>query len=255
MPETPADVLSLAGRVAVVTGAGRGIGAATACLLARAGAQLALVDCDAAGVTQTAERIALDGGEALAFTNDVTDAFAVERTLDRVAEEWGRLDVLVNNAGTLREALLEELTDEDFQETLDVNLRAAMVCARAAVPHMLRQGRGRILSAASATTRLGFQGLTAYAAAKAGIVGMTRTWARELGPRGITANAVAPGLIEGDTPHAAPSPELQAALARLPARRLGKPEEVAAVYLFLASDLASFINGAVVGVDGGLLLY
>jgi 3-oxoacyl-[acyl-carrier protein] reductase len=253
MPDS--DVLSLTGRVAVVTGAGRGIGAATARLLAQAGAHVALVDRDAAGVTQTAEQIAVAGGEALPFTNDVTDAFAVERTFDRVAEEWGRLDVLVNNAGTLREAPLEDLTDDDFRDTLDVNLRAAMVCARAAVPHMLRQGRGRILSAASGSTRLGSQGLTAYAAAKAGIVGMTRTWARELGPRGITANAVAPGLIEGETVRTVASEELELTLARIPARRLGRPEEVAAVYLFLASDLAAFINGAVVGVDGGLLLY
>jgi 3-oxoacyl-[acyl-carrier protein] reductase len=253
MPDS--DVLSLTGRVAVVTGAGRGIGAATARLLAQAGAHVALVDRDAAGVTQTAEQIGVAGGEALPFTNDVTDAFAVERTFDRVAEEWGRLDVLVNNAGTLREAPLEDLTDDDFRDTLDVNLRAAMVCARAAVPHMLRQGRGRILSAASGSTRLGSQGLTAYAAAKAGIVGMTRTWARELGPRGITANAVAPGLIEGETVRTVASEELELTLARIPARRLGRPEEVAAVYLFLASDLAAFINGAVVGVDGGLLLY
>ncbi|HEY7923843.1 MAG TPA: SDR family NAD(P)-dependent oxidoreductase [Vicinamibacteria bacterium] len=253
MPDS--DVLSLTGRVAVVTGAGRGIGAATARLLAQAGAHVALVDRDAAGVTQTAEQIGVAGGEALPFTNDVTDAFAVERTFDRVAEEWGRLDVLVNNAGTLREAPLEDLTDDDFRDTLDVNLRAAMVCARAALPHMLRQGRGRILSAASGSTRLGLQGLTAYAAAKAGIVGMTRTWARELGPRGITANAVAPGLIEGETVRTVASEELERTLARIPARRLGRPEEVAAVYLFLSSDLAAFINGAVVGVDGGLLLY
>jgi 3-oxoacyl-[acyl-carrier protein] reductase len=255
MPPEAQDVLSLEGRVAVVTGAGRGIGAATACLLARAGAQVALVDRDAAGVTQTAEQIGLAGGEALPFTTDVTDAFAVERTLDRVADDWGRLDILVNNAGALHEAPLEELTDEDFQETLDVNLRGAMVCARAALPHMLRRGRGRILSAASVSTRLGSQGLTAYAAAKAGVVGITRTWARELGPRGITANAVAPGLIESETLRTVPPGELETTLARIPARRRGRPEEVAAVYLFLASDLASFINGAVVGVDGGVLLY
>ena len=198
MPEIP-NVLSLEGRVAVVTGAGRGIGAATAQMLARAGAQVALLDRDGAGVTHTAERIGLDGGEALPFTNDVTDAFAVERTFVRVVEEWGRLDVLVNNAGILKEAPLEELTDEDFQETLDVNLRGAMVCARAAAPHMIRQGRGRLLSAASGSTRLGVAGLTAYAAAKAGVIGMTRTWARELGPRGITANVVAPGLIQTET--------------------------------------------------------
>jgi 3-oxoacyl-[acyl-carrier protein] reductase len=254
MPEIP-NVLSLEGRVAVVTGAGRGIGAATARMLARAGAHVVLLDRDAAGVTHTAELIALEGGEALPFTNDITDAFAIERTFDGVVEEWGRLDVLVNNAGVLKEAPIEDLADEDFQETLDVNLRGAMVCARAAAPHMIARGRGRILSAASSSTSLGSQGLTAYAAAKAGIIGMTRTWARELGPKGITANVVAPGLIDCETVRTVPPEELDATLARIPARRLGTPEEVAAVYLFLASDLASFINGAVVGVDGGLLLY
>jgi len=254
MAEIP-DVLSLAGRVAVVTGAGRGIGAATARAMARAGAQVALLDRDAAGVTHTAEQIGVEGGEALPFTNDITDAFAVERTFDRVVEEWGRLDILVNNAGVIKEMPLEDLTDDDFQEMLDVNLRGALVCARAAVPHMIREGRGRLLSAASSSTRLGTAGLTAYAAAKAGIVGMTRTWARELGSKGITANAVAPGLIDSETVRLVPPEELEATLARIPARRLGTPEEVAAVYLFLASDLASFINGAVVGVDGGLLLY
>lgn len=250
-----AGVLSLEGRVAVVTGAGRGIGAATARMLARAGAHVALLDRDAAGVTHTAQQIGVEGGEALPFTNDVTDSFAIERTFDQVVEEWGRLDVLVNNAGFLREDPLDDLSDDDFREVLDVNLRGAMVCARAAVPHMLKQGRGRILSAASSSTRLGARGLTAYAAAKAGVVGMTRTWARELGPRGITANAVSPGLIDSETVRTVPPDELDATLARIPARRLGTPDEVAAVYLFLASDLAAFINGAVVGVDGGLLLY
>ncbi len=249
------DVLSLEGRVAVVTGAGRGVGAATARALAREGACVALVDRDAAGVTQTAEQIGLSGGEALPFTTDVTDAFAIERSFDRVAEEWGRLDILVNNAGALREAPLEELTEEDLQEVLDVNLRGAMVCARAAVPHMSRRRHGRILSAASVSTRLGAQGLTAYSAAKAGIVGMTRTWARELGPLGITANCVAPGLIDSETVRAVPADELTATLARIPAGRLGTPDEVANVYVFLAGELASFVNGAVVGVDGGLLLY
>lgn len=248
------NVLSLEGRVAVVTGAGRGIGAATALMLARAGASVALLDRDAAGVTHTAEQIGLVGGEALPFTNDVTDAFAVERTFDRVVDDWGRLDILVNNAGLLREAPLDDLSEEDLQESLDVNLRGAMVCARAALPHMTKRRHGRILSASSVTTWLGPRGLTAYSAAKAGVVGMTRTWARELGPLGITANVVAPGLIDSETVRSVPPEELEETLRRIPAGRLGRAEEVAAVYLFLASDLASFVNGAVVGVDGGLLL-
>jgi 3-oxoacyl-[acyl-carrier protein] reductase len=171
-----------------------------------------------------------------------------------VVDEWRRVDVLVNNAGIVRDAPLEELTDEAWAENIEVNLRGAMICTRAAVPHMLERGSGRILSAASSVARDGASGQTAYAASKAGIIGMTRTWARELGPRGVTANAVAPGFIDTEMPRTV-SPEVIAeTVARTPAGRMGRPEEVAQVYLFLASDLASFINGAVVGVDGGLLL-
>jgi 3-oxoacyl-[acyl-carrier protein] reductase len=248
------DTLSLAGRTAVITGAGKGIGAATACLFSRAGAQVALLDRDAAAVTRVAEEIGLKGCDALPFTVDVTDAFAVERLLDRVAEEWGHLDVVVNNAGIVLDATLEDVTDEDWAATLDVNLRGAMVVARAAVPHMLKRGYGRILSASSLVARTGNYGQTAYAASKAGLIGMTRVWARELGPKGITANVVAPGFIDTDMVKGIPPKVVEQVLARLPAGRLGRPEEVANVYLFLASDLASFINGAVVGVDGGLLL-
>ena len=251
----PAGPLSLQGRVAVVTGAGRGIGAAVSCLFARAGAQVALLDRDAAGVTRSAESIGLNDGEALAFATDITDGFAVERTLDAVVDEWGRLDILVNNAGMRREAPLKDVTEEDWAEILDVNLRASLVCAQAAVPHMEARGFGRILSAASFAARAGHPNQTAYSAAKAGIIGMTRTWARELGPKGITANAVAPGFIESELGPPLTPEVRERILARVPARRLGSREDVANVYLFLASDLASFINGAVIGVDGGLPLY
>ena len=248
------DVLSLAGRTAVITGAGNGIGAAAARAFAQAGAHVALLDRDSAAVTRTAEEIGLLGGEALPFTADVTDSFAVEGLLDRVAEEWGRLDVVVNNAGIVRDATLEDVTDEDWDATLDVNLKGAMIVTRAAVPHMLRRGHGRILCASSLVARTGNYGQTAYAASKAGLIGMTRVWARELGPNGITANVVAPGFIDTDMVKSVPPKVVEQIKARLPAGRLGRPEEVANVYVFLASDLASFINGAVVGVDGGLLL-
>jgi 3-oxoacyl-[acyl-carrier protein] reductase len=248
------DPLSLEGRVAVVTGAGRGIGAATAKLFSRAGAQVALLDQDGGGATRTAEAIGLLGGEALGFEVDVTDGFAIERTLDRVVEEWGGIDVLLNNAGLVRDARLEDVSDEDWDLTLDVNLKGAMVCTRATVPHMLARGSGRILSAASVVARDGNFGQTAYGASKGGILGLTRCWARELGPQGITANAVAPGFIDTEMVRTMPDKIVQEIVAKTAAGRMGKAEEVANVYLFLASDLASFMNGAVVGVDGGLLL-
>jgi 3-oxoacyl-[acyl-carrier protein] reductase len=248
------DPLSLEGRVAVVTGAGRGIGAATARLFAKAGAHLALIDKDGATVSRTAEEIGVSGGEALPFTADVTDAFAIERLFDQVAEEWGRLDILLNNAGIVLDATLEDVTDDDWAQTIDVNLRGPMVCARAAVPHMLKNDHGRLLSATSLVARNGNYGQTSYAATKAGLIGMTRTWARELGPKGITANCVAPGFIDTEMVRSVPEKVMKQMVARTPAGRMGTADEVANVYLFLASDLSSFINGAVVGVDGGLLL-
>ena len=243
------DLLSLRGRVALVTGAARGIGAATARAFAAAGARVALLDREAEELAAVA---AETGGAA--FPADVTDAEAVRRAVDGVVARWGRLDVLVNNAGIVRDAALADVTEEDWSSTLDVNLRGTMVCARAAVPHMKAAGFGRILSATSIVARSGNYGQTAYAASKAGIIGLTRTWARELGPKGITANAVAPGFIDTGMVKSVPAKVMAELLARTPAGRMGRPDEVASVYLFLASDLASFINGAVVGVDGGLLL-
>jgi len=251
MPPAP---LSLEGRVALVTGAARGIGAATALALAEAGARVALVDRDAEGIDKTADAIGRAGSDALAIPADVTDAPAIERAVDTVMAEWGRLDVLVNNAGIVRDATLGKVSDDDWTATLDVNLRGTMIGTRAALRPMRAAGSGRILSATSVVARMGNYGQTAYAASKAGIIGLTRAWARELGPLGITANAVAPGFIDTEMARGVPEKVLSTLLERTAARRLGRPEEVAAVYVFLASDLASFINGAVVGVDGGLLL-
>jgi 3-oxoacyl-[acyl-carrier protein] reductase len=247
------DLLSLAGRAVLVTGAARGIGAATARAMARAGARVGLLDRDPS-VERTADEIGSQGGEALALTGDVTDAASVRKAVAAMIAQWRRLDVLVNNAGLLRDATLGKVADEDWDLTQNVNLRGAMICAREALPHMLAAGSGRILSATSIVARTGNYGQTAYASSKAGIIGLTRTWARELGPKGITANAVAPGFIDTEMMRSVPPKVVDAAVARTPAGRLGRPEEVANVYVFLASDLASFINGAIVGVDGGLLL-
>ncbi len=245
------DPLSLANRTAVVTGAARGIGAAVARTFAAAGARVALLDRDGDGAARVAAEI---GAAARAFAVDVADAVALADVVAAVVEDWGAVDVLVNNAGIVRDATLENVTDDAWDATLDVNLRGAMNGARAVVPHMKTRGRGRLLSATSIVARHGNYGQTAYAASKAGIVGLTRVWARELGPLGITANAVAPGFIETEMTRELPPKVTQQILARTPAGRMGTAQEVANVYLFLASDLASFVNGAVVGVDGGLLL-
>jgi 3-oxoacyl-[acyl-carrier protein] reductase len=243
------DLLSLRGRVALVTGAARGIGAATARAFAGAGARVALLDREAAEL----EGVATATGGA-AYPADVTEDAAVRRAVEDIVSRWGRLDILVNNAGIVRDAALADVKDEDWAATLDVNLRGTMLCARAAVPHMKAAGFGRILSATSIVAQTGNYGQTAYVASKAGIIGLTRTWARELGPKGITANAVAPGFIDTGMVKSVPAKVMTELLARTPAGRMGRPDEVASVYLFLASGLASFINGAVVGVDGGLLL-
>ena len=248
MPPADPDLLSLRGRVALITGAARGIGAATARAFSSSGARVALLDREAAEVEAAARET---GGTA--FPSDVTDDRAVRRAVDDVVARWGRLDILVNNAGIVRDAALADVKDEDWAATLDVNLRGAMLCARAVVPHMRAAGFGRILSATSIVARTGNYGQTAYVASKAGIIGLTRAWARELGPKGITANAVAPGFIDTDMVKTVPAKVMAEIVSRTPAGRMGRPEEVANVYLFLASDLASFVNGAVVGVDGGLL--
>jgi len=249
------DLPRLDGRVAVVTGAARGIGAATARAMAAAGARVGLLDWDPEGLEAVASTLPGASDHAhRTLVVDVTDTAGVERALGGLGRDWGRLDVLVNNAGVVRDARLPKVTDEDWQLTQDVNLRGAFVCARTAVPFMLAAGWGRLLSATSVVARTGNFGQTAYAASKAGLIGLTRTWARELGPKGITANAVAPGFIQTEMLQSVPEKVVRELVARTPAGRMGQPEEVANVYVFLASDLAGFINGAVVGVDGGLML-
>jgi 3-oxoacyl-[acyl-carrier protein] reductase len=246
-----ADLLSQDGRVAFVTGAARGIGAAVVRAFVEKGARVAAFDRDRDAVIAATAPL---GDSALPLAGDVSRRADVEAAVAAVLARWDRIDVLVNNAGLVRDATLRKATDEDWALTLDVNLKGAFLCGRAIAPGMAERGHGRIVSASSIVARTGNFGQSAYAASKGGIIGLTRTWARELGGRGVTANVVAPGFVETEMLRQIPPAVLAETRARIPAGRLGRPEEVASVYLFLASRHAGFVNGAVVGVDGGLRL-
>ena len=237
----------LDGKVAVITGGARGIGAETARVFRDAGATVVTWDV-AEGADQRV---------------DVTDVAAVTKAVAEVVKRHGRIDVLVNNAGILRDAQLVKVKDDavvgamseaDFDTVVAVNLRGVFVCTQAVAPVMIKQRSGRILNASSVVGLYGNFGQTNYVATKAGIIGMTKVWARELGPRGITVNAVAPGFIGTEMVRQMPEKILATMVERTPVRRLGEPRDVANAYLFLASDEASFVNGAVLSVDGGVVV-
>ena len=247
----------LDGRVALVTGAARGIGAATAQRLAADGARVALADLDVNGCEQVAQQITGAGSEALPLKCDVSDVDVVTQTVDRVVERFGQLDILVNNAGIIRDNMLYKMTDEDWESVLNVHLRGAFFCARAAQKVMVPRQYGRIISLSS-TSALGNRGQANYATAKAGLQGMARTLAIELGRYGITVNAVAPGFIDSEMTRATAlrlgrdPDEWKAEIAQtIPVRRPGVPRDVANLIAFLCSDDASFISGQVIYIAGG----
>jgi 3-oxoacyl-[acyl-carrier protein] reductase len=241
-------------RVALVTGAGRGIGRATALAFAREGAWVVLADRDLAAAEGAAAEIAANGGRALALELEVASAESVEAAVAGALAWGGRLDVLLNNAGITRDARMVNLTEAQWDAVIDVNLKGVWLCTRAAAPHMVAQGRGSIINASSVVGLYGNFGQTNYAAAKAGVIAMTKTWARELGPSGVRVNAVAPGFIGTEMVSTIPEKVVATVRERTSLRRIGSPEEIAAVYLFLASDEASFVTGAVIQADGGLTL-
>lgn len=246
--------MRLSNKVAIITGAGRGIGQAAALRFAREGAKVAVCDRDKAGVGDTVALIQEQGGEAAGFEVDVTDKASVEQMVDSVVVRWSRIDALVNNAGVVMDAQLKDMSEEQFDRVIAINLKGSYNTARAVVPVMLRQGSGAIINTASIAGVYGNFGQTNYAASKAGVIAMVLTWAKELGRKGIRCNAVAPGLIE--TPITATIPEkvMDAMRQKIPLGRPGRPEEIAAVYAFLASEEASYINGAVIEVSGGMTL-
>ena len=260
---SPARESGLRGKVVVITGAVAGIGRATALRFAEEGARIAAWDVSDKAAPQLESAIKWAGGESHFQAVDVTNASAVESATAAVVEQWGRIDVLINNAGIVRDAQLvkwnggspESIMSEDvWDSVIGVNLKGVFLVTRAVVPHMIKGGGGVILSAASVVGLLGNFGQTNYVASKAGVIGMTRTWARELGKYKIRVNAVAPGFIATDMVRAMPAKVLEAMVARTPLGRAGTPEDVANTYFWLASDQASFIHGAVISVDGGVVI-
>jgi len=251
-------MFSLTGKVALVTGAMRGMGKADALALASQGATVVVTDIDVKACEAVVKEITAAGGKAAAFAMDVTDKKQIDAVFDAVIKQFKKLDILVNNAGVFLPKPALELTEQDWQKTIDINLKGYFLCAQRAAKEMAKQKKGRIINIASIAcgqVGVGFLGSAHYSATKGGVIGMTETMALEWAPLGITVNAIGPGAI--DTPMVGSikdSPEaMKSITARIPMKRMGTPEEIAAAVVFLASDEASYVTGATLFVDGGYL--
>ena len=241
-------------KVSIITGAGQGIGLATALKFAAEGAIVVVCDVKQAAVDAAVAQCQALGAQAVGFVMDVTQRDMVDAVVAQVKTQFGRIDVLVNNAGITQDARLQKMTLEQFDRVIDVNLRGVFHCSQAVADTMVAQGSGVILNASSVVGLYGNFGQTNYAATKFGVIGFTKTWSRELGPKGIRVNAVAPGFIATPMVAAMPEKVLKDLEAKVPLRRLGRPEEMANIYAFLASDEASYINGTVIEASGGMSL-
>jgi len=244
--------MRLKNKVCIITGAAQGIGLATAIKFAQEGATVVVCDRRAEGVDAAVAACEAAGAMAMGRVLDVTDRVSVDLMVAAVLEQCGRIDVLVNNAGITKDARLQKMSLEQFDAVIDVNLRGVFHCAQAVADTMVAQGSGVILNASSVVGIYGNFGQTNYAASKFGVIGFTKTWSRELGPKGVRVNAVAPGFIETPILGTIPDKVMDEMRAHVPLKRLGKPEEIANVYAFLASDEASYVNGAVLEVSGGM---
>ena len=237
-------------KVAIITGAAKGIGFSTAQRFAQEGAIAILADMNLESVKAAAAQIP----NAQAYAMNVTDRASIQAVVDQVMQKHGRIDILINNAGITQDARLVKMTEAQFDAVIDVNLKGVFNCTQLIVPHMLEAGSGSIVNASSVVGIYGNFGQTNYSATKFGVIGFTKTWARELGPKGIRVNAICPGFIATEMVKAMPENILQDIERRSWLGRLGTPEEIANVYLFLASNEASFINGVALEVSGGISL-
>lgn len=244
--------VDLSGRTALVTGASQGLGRAIALGLGARGARVACVARNAEKLQETVDLITAAGGSAEAFPCDVVDGAAVAALVEGLVEKWERLDILVNNAGVTRDTLLARMDEDAWDTVLDTNLKGAFLFTKAATMPMMQQRHGRIINISSVSGLAGNPGQANYSASKAGLIGFTRTVAKELGKRKITCNAVAPGFIESEMTAVLGAALMDEVKKRVPAQRIGRPEEVANAVLYLASDEAAYVTGHVLVLDGGL---
>ena len=246
--------MRLANKVSIITGGAQGIGEATALKFGKEGAKVAVCDVNLPLAQAVADAVVKAGGEAVAFKVDVTSNGDIAAMVSAVMAKWGRIDALVNNAGILADSQLKKMSEEQFDRVIDVNLKGTYNCTRAVVDIMLAQGSGSITNASSIVGLYGNFGQTNYAATKWAVIGMAKTWAKELGPKGIRVNAVAPGFVATPILSSMPEKVIKMMEEKVPLRRLGKPEEIANAYAWLASDEASYVNGVVIEVSGGCVL-
>ena len=245
----------LDGKVALVTGASRGIGRAVALKLAAEGAKVAINYAGSQGKAEEVKaEIEAKGGEAILVQANVADKDAVEAMVNQTVEAFGTIDILVNNAGITRDGLLARMKDEDFEAVVDTNLKGVFYCTKAVAKLMMKKRSGRIVNMASVVGLTGNAGQTNYAASKAGVIGFSKSAAKELAARGITVNMVAPGFIATDMTEAMPEKAKEAVLGTIPMKREGQPEDVANAVLFLVSENAAYITGQIVNVDGGMVM-
>ena len=244
----------LKNKVAIITGGASGIGKATAIRFAQEGAHIAIWDVQEERGQEVIKMLLNIGVNAVFYKVNTVDAKMVSEAVSSVIKDFGQIDILINNAGILRDASLSKMTEVQFDMVLDVNLKGVFNCTKAVAPYMIERAYGRIVQASSIVALYGNFGQTNYVASKAGIIGMTKVWARELGRKGITVNAVAPGFIATEMIESIPEQIATAMKEKIPVNRLGTVEEVANVYLFLASDEASYVNGTVISVDGGAVV-
>lgn len=248
--------MNLNDRVAIVTGSARGIGREIALKLAEVGADIVVNDIEAA--TEPLEKVVQEikalGRKSLAVTADVSSSTDVNRLMETAVNEFGKIDILVNNAGVTRDNLLMKMTDEEWDTVLNIDLKSAFLCTRAVIRHMLRQRSGRIISIASVVGMIGNAGQANYSSAKAGIIGFTKSIAKEVGSRSITVNAIAPGYIQTKMTEQLSDEQRQEMLKHIPLATLGTPRDVAEAVAFLASDEARYITGHVLNIDGGMAL-